>query len=400
MTALPLELGKLPPLDVTPRFSSLDYIAPYTEEALQRWRSVGDPLADKVIAGLAQSGDLGNIHDLLGSVRDKAAAGDADCRAFVAHCDTVPEWASFAAMRKGQRLIASYAPFMGISLFAGSLVGGAMFQKMAMVTAMTGMLSGSATQRLTETAAMVVRMAFPGEIEPSGKSHEVLSRVRLLHAGIRRFLTDSGRFQHESEVPINQQDLAITLALFGYVNVRSLMQLGIRLGRSEIDSFILLWRYAGHVLGIEEALLPKSVEDQQAFFLSSCKHQAKPDRLTEDPKRVLDEVARLARKQAKVPFPVAQTFLHQITRHLSGSDYVTGMKIEDRGEYWGIRAARRLGRSFHFVHRRVPAGERALYALGARELSRRLAENERRKTLQYRVQINERAAYKGSPRAS
>lgn len=399
MTAA-LDLSKLPPLGVTPRFHELQYLAPYTEDALQQWRTVGDPLADRVVAALAAEGSLKNMHDLLGTVREKAARGDADCVAFIRHCNTVPDWADFKAMEKGQRILASYAPFMGISLFAGSLVGGAVFQKMAMVTAMTGMLSGSATQRLTETTAMVTRMAFKGEIEPGGKSHEVLARVRLLHSAIRRFLVDSGRFRHPSEVPINQQDLAITLGLFGYLNIRSLLQLGIRLGRDEIDSFILLWRYAGHVLGIDERLLPKSIEEQQAFFLASLKHQAKPEKLTEKTKCILDEVATTARRDLKVPYPVAQKFLHQVTRYLSGNDYVTGMKIDDAGEYWGIRAFRGLGRTFWFTHRYVPGGEKLLYRIGTTAYRRELAKNERRKAYGYKVQTNENAAYKGGDRAA
>jgi len=395
MTAT-LDVSRLPPLGHTPRFHELEYLAPYTRDALQRWREIGDPLADRVVAGLAADAPLRNLHDLLGAVRDKAARGDSDCIAFLAHCNTVPAWADFKAMEKGQRLIASYAPFMGVSLFTGSLVGGSVFQKMTMVTAMTGMLSGSATQRLTETVAMVIRMAFPGEIEPGRKGHETLARVRLLHSAIRRFLVvETGRYQHPTEVPICQQDLAVTLGLFGYLNIRSLLQLGIRLEREEIDSFLLLWRYAGHVLGIDEALLPKTIEEQQAFFLASLKHQAKPEKLSEDIKRILDEVAQAANRQAKVPYPVAQTFLHQITRYLSGNDYVSGMKIADKGDYWGIRAFRGLGRSFWLVHRYVPGGERLLYAIGASRYRRELAKNERRKAYGYKVQTNESTAFKG-----
>lgn len=390
-----LDLSQLPPLGVTPRLHELRYVAPYTEDALDRWRTVGDPLADRVLAGLAADGPLKNMHDLLGAVREKAARGDADCHAFLAHVNTVPAWADFAAMEKGQRLLASYAPFMGVSLFAGSLVGGAVFQKMAMVTAMTGMLSGSATQRLTETVAMVIRLAFPGQLVPGERGHETMARVRLLHAAIRRFLVDSGRFQHPSEVPINQQDLAITLGLFGYLNIRSLLQLGIRLEREEIDSFLLLWRYAGYVLGIDEGLLPQTIEEQQAFFLASLKHQAKPDKLSEQTKCILDEVAQKAHKDTRIPYGMARTFLHQITRYLSGNDYVTGMKIEDKGDYWGIRVFRGLGRGFWLVHRYLPGGERLLYAAGAMQYRRELARNERRKAYGYKVQTNEQAAYKG-----
>ncbi len=397
---MPLSLHQLPPLETIPPFSELDNFEPHSETSLRRWRTVGDPLADGVVRDLAAEGPLTNIFDLLGTVRERADAGDPKCVQLLEHAARVPDWADFDAMVPGQRLIATYGPFMGLSLLSGSLVGGAVFQKMALVTAMTGMLSGSATQRLNETMAMVLRMAFPGEIEPGGKAHETLARVRLLHAGIRRHLLDTGRFQHKSEVPINQQDLAITLALFGYVNIRNLLKLGLRMRRNEIDSFILLWRYAGHVLGIDPELLPETIEEQQAFFLSSCKHQAKPDKRSEQTKCVLDDVAKTLTRRAPPAYPTVQTFLHQVTRHLSGNDYVTGMKIPDRGEYWALRACQKLGRGFSFTRHFVPAGEQALYSWGAREFSRVLQRQERRKSLKYQVRVNQDAAYTGRPTQS
>lgn len=380
----------LPPLHVRPRFCDLEYLPPYTEAVLDRWRAAGDPLADDVVTALAAEGPLHGFHDLLGVVRARAAAGDARCRAFLGEATAVPAWADFAAMVKGQRMIASYAPFMAASLFSGSLVGGAMFYKAALVTSMTGMFAGNPTQRLTETTALVTRMAMPGSIVPGGKAHEVMLRVRLLHAGLRRFLVDSGRFRHPSEVPINQHDLAITLALFCYVNVRNLLQMGIRLDRARIDSFVLLWRYAGHVLGIADALLPKTIEEQQAFYLSSCKHQVRPDKVKPETKTLLDAVARRARL---VPYPVAQTFLHQVTRYLAGSDYIAGMQLDDLGDYYGLRGLRYLGRAASLAHR-LPLGERVLYRAGALVYRRELAKNEREKRYQYRVQTHEKTAFR------
>jgi hypothetical protein len=381
----------LPPLHVRPAFRDLEYVAPYTEAALDRWRTIGDPRADEVVSALAAEGPLKGIHDLLAVVRRRAADGDARCRELLAEAETVPAWADFAAMEKGQRMIASYAPFMAASLFSGSLVGGAMFHKAALVTSMTGMFSGNPTQRLTETTAMVTRMAMRGSMQPGGDAHEVMLRVRLLHAGLRRFLVDSGRFQHPVEVPINQQDLAITLALLCYVNIRNLMQLGIRLERSQIDSFVLLWRYAGYVLGIDAALLPETIEDQQAFYLSSCKHQVRPDKVMPQTKTLLDAVAKQARY---VPYPLAQTFLHQVTRYLSGNDYITGMGLEDLGDYYGVRGLRTLGRMVSFAHHYLPFGERMLYSAGAELYRRELAKNERKKRYSYRVQTHEKTAYR------
>lgn len=381
----------LPPLDVRPAFRELAYVPPYTEEVLEKWRSQGDPLADAIVADLAAAGPLGNIHDLLGTVRARAKATDVRAMELVDSANAPPPWVDFRAMEKGQRMIASYGPWMGMSLFSGSLVGGSMFQKMALTTAMTGMLAGKPAKRLTETVALVTRMALPGSMQPGGGAHEVLLRVRLLHAGLRRLLTSSGRFQHPTEVPINQQDLAITLALFCYVNVRQLLQMGIALDREQIDSFMALWRYAGHLLGIDPALLPFSIEDQQAFYLSSCLHQVKPDKVPPETKVILDAVAK---GSTVVPYPVARKFLHQVTRYLSGDDYIRGMNIELVEGYWGVTALRGLGRAASFAHRYVPRGEQVLYGVFSRMYRAQLQENERRRRFGYRVQTDERAAYR------
>jgi hypothetical protein len=183
-----------------------------------------------------------------------------DCNAttyahFLSEAWNVPKWMDFKKIERGRRLLVIYAPFMGISLFAGSLVGGSMFQKMAVVTSMGQLGSaqdGTSATRVQETAYMINKIALPGALEPGGEAHETLVRVRLLHAALRHHLVHSGKFRHATEVPINQQDLAQTLGLFGYLNLRSLRQLNIRLNVEDVQSFILIWRYVGFLLGICE----------------------------------------------------------------------------------------------------------------------------------------------------
>ena len=65
------------------------------------------------------------------------------------------------------------------------------------------------------------------------------------------------------EIPLNQHDLAITLGVFCYINLRSLRRMGIFLTANDIDAYTHMWRYAGHVLGIHSDLLPESVEVQE-----------------------------------------------------------------------------------------------------------------------------------------
>jgi len=356
-----------------PRFNELRYTEQYSDEFLTKNRRLADPLADKLIASLSKERPIKEYPDLLTEVRKRASAGDSLCEDFINACDIVPNWANFQSMELGAKLIAVYSPFMALSLFTGSLVGGAVFHKMAMIIRMTGDFRQDTSRRLTETSVMVVRLAFPGAIQPQNSGHDSIVRVRLLHAVIRQHLYDSGKFTHAVEVPINQQDLAITLGLFGYVNIRTLIKLGIRFSEDELESYILLWRYVGYVIGINENLLPSSVEDQQDFYLASSKHQAKPEKLTPALKAVLDDVAKKANKRTKIlPFFVVQKFLHQVTRHFSGDDYVAGMEILPERSYWGLKALKGFATGFYAIANYVPGGRWALYNGGLFAFSRML----------------------------
>ena len=77
----------------------------------------------------------------------------------------------------------------------------------------------------------------------------------------------------DGEIPLNQEDLAITLGIFGYLNLRSLRRLGIVLSQPDAEAYVHMWRYAGHVLGIAGELLPRSLADQEEFMLAAMLHQ-------------------------------------------------------------------------------------------------------------------------------
>ena len=162
----------------------------------------------------------------------------------------------------------------------------------------------------------------------AGIAHDNLLSVRLLHAALRILIPkaipppptpslpgsaslepcvhrQTGLYNpsviegnHPQEIPINQHDLAITNALFGYMNLRSLWRLGIRLPALDAEAYSHMWRYAGWLLGIEdssghaalrspdapaslprqESLLPTSVAAERDFFHASLLHQCHPER--------------------------------------------------------------------------------------------------------------------------
>merc|ERR1712046_389958 len=128
-----------------------------------------------------------------------------------------------------------------------------------------------------------------------------------------------------------------------------------------------MWRYAGYVLGIHNDLLPVTIEDQEEFMLCAMLHQGVPDWIDSDKiKQFIDAFAKQASVASKVvPYQTFQTFLYQMTRYLTGNDYVGDLAIDDLGDsHWSVRAIKTLG----FIHgtlipRWMPFGESALFNL-------------------------------------
>ena len=82
--------------------------------------------------------------------------------------------------------------------------------------------------------------------------------------------------------PINQEDLAYTLQTFSWVGVRGLRTLGLGLSDKEELAIIHCWRLAGHHMGIQDELVPESVEESEAMFEAMKKRLAYYDRGTSE----------------------------------------------------------------------------------------------------------------------
>ena len=195
-------------------------------------------------------------------------------------------------------------------------------------------------------------MALDGALSrPNGIAYKLLVNVRLLHGALRLLLArssalSSSAVEVDQEVPINQHDLAITLALFSYVSLRSLERLGIQIGEKERNAYFVMWQYAGRLLGIDEDVLPDSLRDQADFFFAS-QHSANPEEI---PKSVLRTIDGVSEKMTSTPLGYLisrqdlNTFLEQLTVYLSGSDWVVGLGLKSLGESWlPLRVSRGAG---------------------------------------------------------
>jgi hypothetical protein len=66
-------------------------------------------------------------------------------------------------------------------------------------------------------------------------------------------------------VPINQEDLAGTLMVFTYLIIDGLDRLGISTSSDEQQGYLETWKVIARIMGIQEALIPESVQEAKAL---------------------------------------------------------------------------------------------------------------------------------------
>jgi len=334
----------------------------YTNAFLDPFRQQGDPLADAVIAALGARGG----GTLLSRVEVRARREGGVYQEFLDACNAVPRWADFAAMEPGRRIGFKYAPVVGVSLMAGSLVEGYALGNAAEVLASTGRLTQDVRRRLHETSDFVYKLALPDGNRPGGEGHRGVMKVRLLHAMIRAHLNRSPRWDHAAHgLPINQEDMAITLIQFGYEVRRGLLRLGTRLTEEEQDAQHLFWRYAGHVLGVHPALLTKTRQQEEQLYEAITRRQR---RVTGN--SVLLARAALDGMAGLPPFYLPRPALYQISRRLIGDELADQLLIpKSLAGRGAVQAASLAFRVLKRADRSLPLVNTALYGLGSLYLS-------------------------------
>ena len=87
-------------------------------------------------------------------------------------------------------------------------------------------------------------------------------RIRLVHAQLRRLLGNSDEWDREAwGLPISSAHLGSAVTSFSARLLDHMKRLGARYSDEERESFISIWRYAGHVMGIPSSILFRDEED-------------------------------------------------------------------------------------------------------------------------------------------
>jgi hypothetical protein len=129
------------------------------------------------------------------------------------------------------------------------------------------------SRRIAETAQFVVFAMSPGGLSHKGKGFVAAQKVRLIHAVIRYYLRQQNWDPKLYDEPINQEDMAGTLMSFSALILLGLEQLGIELEPVEKEAYIHCWRVVGHIVGLEDDMIPENASDAIKLGNSILEHQ-------------------------------------------------------------------------------------------------------------------------------
>jgi hypothetical protein len=101
-----------------------------------------------------------------------------------------------------------------------------------------------------------VEIFLPGGLDRQGDGWKLSVRIRLVHARIRHLLAKAPEWDAAAwGVPISSAHVAYAGAVFSAVLLKRAEMLGVRLDTEERASFMMIWRYGCHLMGVPDGLL-------------------------------------------------------------------------------------------------------------------------------------------------
>ena len=332
----------------------------------------GDPLADAVIAemqDMPRGQGFALVNKILANPHLPETQRPPAIRAFFEHVDYVPAWVDWEAMRRGNELLLRSGILGGIVLGTASLVMGYTSPAGNKPLVFSGQLQSKASRRLAETSRFVQAVAQYDGFRRTGEAFAITIRVRLMHAQVRAMLRQAPYWRTEEwGEPINQHDMAATTLLFSLIFLEGIRKLGIETDRIESESFMHLWRYAGHLMGVDTEILPTSEFDGWSLGELIRATQGRPDADSQALTRALFDAAL---EKAKTPEEIRigkfrREMGRAFCRHLVGPEVANALGVPRTPFEPAFFVARSTTRASEIVRRHSSDVHRAQIASGAR----------------------------------
>ena len=336
--------------------------------------SASDPLADDLVGWLkAENGGQPHFERALRRGISAVPNPAPSLREFFQATESIPKWVDFEQINYGALAYQRFGLAGMIILSAWSLLNGYHSGAAVKPLAMTGQLRHNAQRRLAETARFVSEATQLNGLRRGEKGHEITVRVRLIHAYVRKDCLASERWQaDEWGLPINQADMFGTLLEFSLLMMDGVRRLGFDITDEEATAILALWRYCGHLSGVDPWLLSHLETEEQTRHMADLIHLVQPGP-DEDSLALAGALLHVPGKNAAGQSPnwVARfvtRFHHGLARALNGPEIADNLGLPDDLWQFAEYPTRAVVRPLELVRRRVPGASRLASYVGNRTI--------------------------------
>ena len=258
------------PSDYMPGYEKARALEPDIASNYVAHTMIGDPVADAAVEELASldRAEATLFISALMEQEDVDAFSDAPpaLRAFFDEMESPPAWVDIDAFTPGIRMF-----HRNSRLVLGAFVGGVLVEGFSTNISksffITGRVRDSGVRRLKQNNRHMIELFVPGGMDRGGDGWKLSVRIRLVHAQVRRLLNESGDWDRGAwGEPISAAHVGFAISAFSARLLKHLESLGAVFSDEERKSFMAVWRYSGHLMGIPDTILYKTEEEALRVF--------------------------------------------------------------------------------------------------------------------------------------
>lgn len=248
----------------------------WSDETLDRWRDVGDPAVDPLVAHVFETGGAAALGRLSRELDDWEAPVPADLpvalREYFDAPIAFPDWVIPSRIRHAEDLFHAFGPitltlillngyprFLTTPAGARAMYAARLFSPDAVASRMLELAQFALF--MGERGGLSADIGADGRVR-AGRGLRAFQKLRVIHANVRILLqadtTRGGWNRAELGAPINQEDLALAVLCFSVNVVEGLRLAGFDLTAADEEAILMAWRTAGWLLGLADGLQPGS----------------------------------------------------------------------------------------------------------------------------------------------
>ena len=258
------------PTDYTIGYEKARAVAPDIADKYIAHTFIGDPLGEAMMEDLAEFTPQESERLIQAAMNQEGEEAlrnaPASLREFFRDAETPPEWLDYAAFAPGVRMFHRNSQVVLGAFVAGVLIEG-FTTNIAKSFFITGRVRDQGVRRLGQNNRHMMEIFLPNGMYRYGDGWKLSVRIRLVHAQMRRLLNSSEEWDTEAwGVPISVAHLGYAISAFSARLLRHAKTLGAKYNDEEYASFMAVWRYSGHLMGIPETILFRDADEALKLY--------------------------------------------------------------------------------------------------------------------------------------